>query len=49
MEKLVDDHYKSFKVDYMYSYLDYFSNKHRVRRRIGEEMKRKVSIPVNRE
>jgi hypothetical protein len=29
----------------MYNYLDFFSNKYRVRRKIAEEMKRKVSIP----
>jgi hypothetical protein len=29
----------------MYNYLDFFSNKYKIRRKITEEMKRKVSIP----
>jgi hypothetical protein len=45
IESIVNDHYKSYKLDYMYNYLDFFSNKYRVRRKITEEMKRKVSIP----
>jgi hypothetical protein len=46
LDKLIDDHYKSFKLDFMYNYMDFFSNKYRVRKRISEELKRKVSIPV---
>jgi hypothetical protein len=29
----------------MYNYLDFFSNKYRIRKKIAEEMKRKVSLP----
>jgi len=44
IKKFVDDHYKNFKLDFMYNYMDFFSNKYKVRRRIAEEMKRKVSL-----
>ena len=44
MEDHVNNHYKSFKLDFMYNYLDFFSNKYQVRRKIGEEMKRKISL-----
>lgn len=44
IDKLLDDHYSSFKLDYMYNYLDFFSNKYKVRRTISEELQRKVSI-----
>jgi hypothetical protein len=47
IEKLLDDHYSSFKLDYMYNYLDFFSNKYKVRRKISEELQRKISIDVN--
>ena len=45
ISKAIDDHYKSYKIEYMYNYLDYFSNKYKIRRKITEEMKRKISIP----
>lgn len=44
IEKFLDDHYKSYKADYMYNYFDFFSNKYKVRRRIAEELKNRVSI-----
>jgi hypothetical protein len=44
IKRFVDDHYKNFKLDFMYNYMDFFSNKYKVRRRIAEEMKRKVSL-----
>lgn len=30
----------------MYNYLDFFSNKYKIRKKIAEEMKRKVSLKV---
>jgi hypothetical protein len=44
MQKFLEDHYKSFKLDFMYNYLDYFSNKYKVRRRIAQELKNKVNL-----
>jgi hypothetical protein len=44
MQTFLDQHYKSFKLDFMYNYLDYFSNKYRVRRRIAYELKNKVDL-----
>jgi hypothetical protein len=44
INRFVNDHYKNFKLDFMYNYMDFFSNKYKVRRRIAEEMKRKVSL-----
>lgn len=46
VESIVDKHYKSFKLDYMYNYLDFFSNKYKIRRKIAEEMKNKVTLTV---
>ena len=44
IESFVNDHYRSFKLDFMYNYLDFFSNKYKVRRRIAEELKGRVSL-----
>ncbi len=44
IDVFLDNHYKSFKLDFMYNYLDFFSNKYRVRRRIAEELKNKVDL-----
>lgn len=30
----------------MYNYMDFFSNKYKIRKRISDEMKRKVSMTV---
>lgn len=46
IETIVDKHYKSFKLDFMYNYLDFFSNKYKIRRKIAEEMKNRVDIKV---
>ncbi len=46
IETIVDKHYKSFKLDYMYNYLDFFSNKYRIRRKIAEEMNNRVGLQV---
>jgi hypothetical protein len=46
IETIVDKHYKSFKLDYMYNYLDFFSNKYRIRKKIVEEMKSRVGMQV---
>jgi hypothetical protein len=46
IDKLLNDHYSSFKLDYMYNYMDFFSNKYHVRRKISEELQRKISINV---
>ena len=43
ISKAIDDHYKSYKIEYMYNYLDYSSNKYKIRRKITEEMKRKMT------
>lgn len=44
IHKAVDDHFKSFKLDYMYNYLDFYSNKYKVRKAIANDLKRKVSV-----
>jgi hypothetical protein len=44
IQNFVNDHYKTFKLDFMYNYMDFFSNKYKVRRRVAEELKRKVSL-----
>jgi hypothetical protein len=46
VESIVEKHYKSFKLDYMYNYLDIFSNKYKIRRRIAKEMKERTSLEV---
>jgi hypothetical protein len=46
IETIVDKHYKSFKLDFMYNYMDFFSNKYKIRRKIAEEMKSRVEINV---
>lgn len=46
IETIMDKHYKSFKLDYMYNYLDFFSNKYKIRRKIVEEMKNRVGLQV---
>jgi hypothetical protein len=46
IDTIVDKHYKSFKLDYMYNYMDFFSNKYRIRRKIAEEMKDRVGLKV---
>ena len=46
IETIVDKHNKSFKLDYMYNYLDFFSNKYKIRRKIAEEMKNRVGLKV---
>lgn len=47
IETIVDKHYKSFKLEYMYNYMDFFSNKYRIRRKIAEEMRNRVELSVN--
>ena len=46
VDKFLNNHYSSFKLDYMYNYLDFFSNKYRIRKKIVEEMKSRVGMQV---
>jgi len=48
VDSIVDKHYKSYKLDYMYNYLDFFSNKYKIRRTIAKEMKERSSLDVTK-
>jgi len=44
VQKMIDDYYKNFKLEFMYQYEDYFSDKSKIRQRIVKEQIKRTSL-----